>query len=271
MPQRIVKQLIIAFILIAILFSIGYGFYFLLKPRPTCFDNKKNQNEEGIDCGGPCLKPCFNVSYPKLFIKTVKMIPVGQHGYDLVAEIENKNSNAGAQSFDYIFKIYDKNNQITEIKNKSYIMAGDFKYLIQRGIKYDGDFSKIELEIKNIKWVELENPLLPQFVVQNQKLEIINEANNYAKASAIVQNKSNFGFDTVEIETIIFDEYHSIIGVGSTNLYTVQSNDSRYFEVRWPTKFSSEPKDIIYKVQTNALLNENYLKIYGTKEKYQEF
>ena len=35
-----------------------------VKPEETCFDGIKNQNEEGIDCGGVC-KPCVELPAPK--------------------------------------------------------------------------------------------------------------------------------------------------------------------------------------------------------------
>ena len=39
-----------------------YLIYLGVKPASSCFDAKKNQNEEGIDCGGVCVIACsFNV------------------------------------------------------------------------------------------------------------------------------------------------------------------------------------------------------------------
>ena len=32
--------------------------FFLLYETPTCFDGKQNQEEIGIDCGGPCVRLC---------------------------------------------------------------------------------------------------------------------------------------------------------------------------------------------------------------------
>jgi hypothetical protein len=39
-----------------LLVIIALAWYFW--PRPTCFDKKQNGQEEGIDCGGPCI-PCL--------------------------------------------------------------------------------------------------------------------------------------------------------------------------------------------------------------------
>ena len=58
MTKRNIKQIIIALIFFSILFGFGFLIYSIsIKPDPSCEDGIKNQKEEGIDCGGPCL-PC---------------------------------------------------------------------------------------------------------------------------------------------------------------------------------------------------------------------
>ena len=51
---RLAKQIIIAIIFFLILAGFGFLVYWNILPNPSCFDNIQNQNEEGIDCGGPC-------------------------------------------------------------------------------------------------------------------------------------------------------------------------------------------------------------------------
>src|SRR3990167_10764616 len=48
------KQLKIFIFLAVILFAIVGGVIYYFRPAPSCFDNKLNQNEERIDCGGEC-------------------------------------------------------------------------------------------------------------------------------------------------------------------------------------------------------------------------
>ncbi len=273
MSNRIFKQIFIGAIITAIIFLVGYGIYYIAVPTPTCFDNKKNQQEEGIDCGGPCLKPCLVVPHPQLLIKSKKAIAIGQLGYDLVVEIQNRNSNFGAKSFDYDIKIINTDNEIQTFNGSSYILAGsaETKYLIKRGAQINGNIVSIDVGIKNIKWVELEDAVTPELLVLNKKFEYLNMAGKYAKILGTIQNKSNLGFDVVEVQTILFDENNNIVGIGLTDLRTFDSNQMRYFEVTWPTKFSKEPVTITIKPQTNVFLNENYLKVYGKQEQFQEY
>jgi hypothetical protein len=49
------KKIVIISIPILIILLIVLIRIFYIKPAPTCADGIKNGNEQGIDCGGPCL------------------------------------------------------------------------------------------------------------------------------------------------------------------------------------------------------------------------
>lgn len=44
------KKIIIIITYLLFFSLIGIGFYYIFKPAETCFDGKKNQNEQDIDC-----------------------------------------------------------------------------------------------------------------------------------------------------------------------------------------------------------------------------
>ena len=52
--RRLIISFIVGGVLILLLIFIGYKTFYRI---PTCTDNKENQDETGIDCGGSC-KPC---------------------------------------------------------------------------------------------------------------------------------------------------------------------------------------------------------------------
>ena len=59
MDWRLRKQIISGLVIFLILFLISYLIFLTIRGpvAASCFDGKKNQGEEGIDCGGPC-PPC---------------------------------------------------------------------------------------------------------------------------------------------------------------------------------------------------------------------
>ena len=75
---------------------------------PSCVDNKQNQDEVGVDCGGSCPYLCTSqeeepsTPTPRLLINSAGRV-------DLVAQVQNRNSDAAAKDVPYAVKIYDSN------------------------------------------------------------------------------------------------------------------------------------------------------------------
>ena len=100
----------ILYILILIIFLSVFGFlivYPRLNKAPTCFDNKKNGAEGGVDCGGLCLRACIEQTdaLSVLWARTFRVVP-GR--YNAVAYIENHNKNAAVNKINYRFRFADK-------------------------------------------------------------------------------------------------------------------------------------------------------------------
>ena len=55
---RFVKQLLFGGIFLAIIGGIGWWFFRLAVPAPSCTDGIQNGQEEGLDCGTVCGKSC---------------------------------------------------------------------------------------------------------------------------------------------------------------------------------------------------------------------
>jgi hypothetical protein len=109
MDWRLRKQIIYGLIIFLIFFSI-FLFVFLKFRKPviaTCFDGKKNQGEEGIDCGGPC-PPCEIKYAEPLKIYPTKYL-VYSNSIDIVGLLENPNKNLALKKIKYYFEIYDLN------------------------------------------------------------------------------------------------------------------------------------------------------------------
>ena len=118
---RTKKQLSYLFAAIS-LFGIIVGFFlWRYYSGGTCFDNKQNQKETGVDCGGPC-DPCpLNLKEPLVLWQ--RFFPVdGANVYDAAAMIENLNYDWGSGEIRYSFKFYDKDNiLIIEREGKSFL------------------------------------------------------------------------------------------------------------------------------------------------------
>src|SRR3989344_1458963 len=100
MPERFGKQVLYGAIYIAIIGGIIAGFYFYFREAPTCFDNRKNQGEQEVDCGGPC-ESCEIGKLKEIEVENAQAIFVAENLVSLSAEVTNPNSLFGAEALHY--------------------------------------------------------------------------------------------------------------------------------------------------------------------------
>src|SRR4030042_4078078 len=139
--KRLVKQLIYGAIFAAFLFFIGFSAYnSWFKPAPTCSDGTQNQNETGIDCGGPC-PACAIKDLSDLKIDQIKYFPADPDKKTTVFyfELKNLNINYGADFFYYYLSLYDKDGkEFQHVTDSSSIYAGGINHIVKvAGCLYD--------------------------------------------------------------------------------------------------------------------------------------
>lgn len=154
MSRRTLKQFIYGAFYLTIFFLIVYGIYLAgFKAAPTCFDGKQNQNETGVDCGGPC-----SICELKALNPIKVSLPVQVFSLDgavsALVELRNPNVNLGADKFSYELNFYDANDEkIFTSTKESFIYPGEIKYIVE--INLNVDYEKIdrtEFKISNESW-----------------------------------------------------------------------------------------------------------------------
>ena len=68
---RILKQLVFGSGFLVVFGFIAFGAYYLWQAEATCSDQIKNQGEDAVDCGGPCIKRCPFTPIPRTINKKV--------------------------------------------------------------------------------------------------------------------------------------------------------------------------------------------------------
>lgn len=134
MTRRFVKQLLYGAGFLLFFSAIGLGLYGLLFKAPaTCFDNKQNGTETGIDCGGGCA-PC-GIKYAKdIIADSIDKYPVGSSKTVVVAHLTNPNEDYGLSDFVYTLSAKDDAGKtIKEATGHSFIYdsrAKGMRYLV---------------------------------------------------------------------------------------------------------------------------------------------
>jgi len=207
----------------------------------------QNQGEAGIDCGGPC-PPCAWQLQKDLEVIFFQAIPTQENYVDLVARIRNPNSDFGAESFSYVFNLYDSEDKlIISRKGSSYILPRETRYFIEQKIKTEADNPRIEFKINNVKWQEVVEYQEPELLIKN--LDFI-QSEDLSQLSAVLENRSSYDFSKIDVWAVLFDSQSNILGVNKIELV----------------------EKIETVAKTNVFLDENFMKRYGGKrERFQEY
>lgn len=102
----LILGLIVAAFLTVVVISTVYK-------TPTCSDSVQNQNEAGIDCGGPCAYLCVADEQPPTVLFT-KALTNAAGRVDIVASVENKNVSAAARNVPYQVMLYGPNQTLIQ-------------------------------------------------------------------------------------------------------------------------------------------------------------
>lgn len=256
MNQYFGKQVKIGIVYLIIIAIIAFGiYYFASRPSgPTCSDGIKNQGEEDVDCGGPCRK-CENIQDIKILDQ--KFIPTVANSYDLVARIKNPNIYLGGEILTYEFSLYDTANQLIGVRTgKTYILSQETKYIIETRVGSDKTVSGIEFKIKDISWKKLEEISDLEINVKNTEYQ---KFDNNNKLVGLIENKTSYNLDTIDVVGVLMDVDGKIIAVSKTSMNTILKDESRGFEMIWPYVLPSEVKSSDVRAYTNIFLNENFI------------
>ncbi|MEK7579901.1 MAG: hypothetical protein AAB469_01780 [Patescibacteria group bacterium] len=248
---RFLKQIIIAGIFFGIIGLISYFSFFKdVDPQPA---------------NSVIIKP--------LEIRFKKFIKVKDFDYDFIVEIRNQNSDYGAVEASYELSLLDSQNQPAVIKKGSlYVLPNQTRYEIISPIKAEKEISKFEFKINNVSWGKLKD-YIPEtlFLTKNREYSLLPPAEGFSKLKATLFNSSSFDFDLVDVYIILFGRDDQILNVGKTDVRTFLASTERFFEIKWASPFEGEPLRIEIYPYTDVFKNENFIKVYGTQERFQEF
>ncbi len=237
-----VKKQLTFFALFLLAISIVIVIILTKLATPTCFDNKQNQEEEGVDCGGPCKNQCLGEVKETLVLWT-KFFEISKGKYDTIAFIENPNLFLGLPSVKYQFKLYDKDNVLIAIRDgETFINPREtfpiFETNIDTGQRV---LSRAFVEFeKNINWERTEKEK-PQLVVSKKQFSNLLP---FPRLDATINNKSISSVDNIFAVTILYNKDKNAIAVSATKIDSIQGGASRDISFTWSQPFSEEPSSI---------------------------
>ncbi len=265
MEKNVKKRWIIGLIYLLIFFLTGWSCFYLFRPKETCFDGIKNQNEEGIDCGGVCAKSCKKIEAQNLVVETSGVLDASAIGeYDFFGVVSNPNKLFGSKYFDYLIKFEDENGAlIGEKKGNSFILPGEKKYIIENNVPLDKSPAKAELIISGSQWVEFQDIYeSPNIQIIKKTYDEITSGVGFSEVKGLLENMSPYDFTTIKIDVILKDVSGNVLAVNSTRMNTVMSGENRDFRVFWPARFSGDVRSVEAQFDVNIFDSDAFTKKY---------
>ena len=234
--SRIAKQLLYGSIFIIVILVVLGFFYLLLKPAPTCFDGIKNQNEQGVDCGGPpiggCAKACIPSGLRPLSLEDIRAISVDSAHVSLLAYINNPNIDYAAKRFSYVFEIsYENGAPSSTFTDYSFIYGGERKYLVLPNKEVATGIKDVKIVLQNAEWIPSIFFLKPQVRLIGMNPDVTTSS---IKVEGTLTNDDTIIFPSVEAVGIFRGNLGEVLGMSRTEVRDVVPGESRSFTIVHP-------------------------------------
>lgn len=231
MISRGIKRTIYGLLYVLLIAGVSAVFYFVpTKTHSTCFDGKRNQGEEEVDCGGPC-KSCA--------VKSLS-ITVGEKGYfDLARlkkttfylEFDNPSADYWVKKFNYTLNVYNNlGAKVASFNGESYIAPSGKRIVAIVAADIDArDIARTDLGIMDPEW----SPLL-EYHVDGVSVSEVNRqiaAGDKIYISGVATNNVSSIAKKITITAVFRDEEGKIANASATAIDFLQPFSKKNFEI----------------------------------------
>jgi hypothetical protein len=244
------KQFVVFLIVISPIVVVAFFIIKGLIPVATCFDNKQNQSEIGLDCGGSCVSCEFK--YPKaITVFSSRAVLVSENFYDLAAEIENPNEFLSSVRVEYEFKLYDRFGLVTTRTGTTFLYAQERTLVIEPGIPTTRSAERAEFRIISVDWQE-KRDLAPTIIAEQRVYSVVEVGGKKQSVVDItLMNKSLYDFAKVEMQVAVLDKQKNLLGVNKILMEDFLSQSRQEVRSIWPQEFIAEISVINVQARAN--------------------
>ncbi len=224
-------------IFLVLILPFGLFAYFHFSKAPSCFDNKQNGSEEGVDCGGACLKLCDFQTVPPI-IHWERMSKVGDGLYNVLSYVENANQIAGVHSISYIFKLYDTDGVVIARRTGTTFLPPKKISPIFEGAVDTGQRTAVRVTFEFTT-----DPVWEKYSAKEPAIRISSQVFSSEDIAPRLEvdatNLSPARITHADFVAIIYDEKGNAIAFGRTAEDTMAKAETRHLTFTWREPFPS--------------------------------
>lgn len=205
---------------------------------PTCFDNLRNGDEVGVDCGGSCSLLCKNQTIDPIVLWQ-RVFEVSPGTYNVMSMVENVNIDAGVESAPYTFELYNRENVLLASRAGTVrISPKSIMPIIETGLFTD-QLTPDRVSFKfgeNFVW-QREVPFVPLLIVKD---EILSNEDSEPRINAVLQNISLEEVEDIKVIVVVYDENDNAIGTSRTIVESISKDSNQNIIFTWPQPFKED-------------------------------
>lgn len=257
MDWRKRRQSTIFIIFISTLALIGLFFYFRYQPVATCFDNKQNGAEEGVDCGGACIS-CKLLEVQDVQVIWTKLLAARPGSFDALASIKNPNIYFGTMKMDYEFELLDETGASVALRTgTTFLLPEESVTLIEPDIRTNLKARTVIFKIRGVEWGRVYEPA-PRYDLGLGKRDhsVIRSTIGITQSvvDTSVYNNSGETFSKAYVAIFLYDAEKNIIATNKTTLENLMPGEIRPIRFVWPQEITTPIAGIEGEVRVNSFI-----------------
>ena len=228
---------ILVFVAIGLLI-VSYPIYRIATPAPTCFDQKQNGDETGVDCGGSCAASCLTNIKP-LNVVWAKAFYLSGSSYDLGAYIENPNASSGVKVARYTFQVSDNGgNILLEKTGTTQIPPGSGFILFNPHVAINGSPDRVNVTFNQDDLTHWVKAVAAPSTVTTKNQRLTNTDTSPRFDATLVNTDTANGVGSLTLTAIIYDALHHPVAISQTHVDSVPMGGTQDIFFTWPNRFS---------------------------------
>ena len=239
--RRLIILLIIGALVVAFLASVSIATFY---QTPSCTDDKQNQGESGVDCGGPCSYLCTADAQPPTVLFT-KAVSNSAGRTDIIALVENKNAIAAAKNVPYRIQLYGADRTLLrELTGTLDLPPGATEPVFLPGVSSGkqivaGAFLTIDPSAP--KWFTLasDTRTMPRVSSTNQT-----GTRDAPRVEAVLTNASVTPLTGVRVIVLVRNQEGSVIAASQTIVPVIPAQGNATATFTWNSAFPDTPASI---------------------------
>ncbi len=231
-------------IIICIMALGAYGF-FAFYNAPDCFNNAKDGDERGVDCGGSCTRVCrADVKLP--VIQFARTFEVEDGVWGAVTYGENQNVGVGSRGVPYVFKLYDENNSLLYERHGTAFIPPRKVFAIFEGKMLSGGRIPTRATFEFLEEPIFERMTEPELMLDTKNFEADEQGSSL---QALITNPTKDSVEGVEVVALLFGTDGNVIGASATFVAKLPAKRSAVLTFTWPHALERPARtEILYTV-----------------------